>query len=91
MTIEKARRVLKEIKNTAVQSSLTGSLTHGSGMLIKAYNEIFRHAVSQQWIANDGIITEINENELGEGGKRGRHMDYLGCAAGLLMALLEDS
>ena len=88
MTIEKAKRTLKEIKNTAEHASLTGSLTDGAGVLIKAYNAILKHAVAQQWIENNGIVTEIDAAEIGDNVKP---MDYVGCVAGLLSALLEES
>ena len=88
MTIEKARRTLQEIKDTAAHASLTGSLRHGSGVLIKAYNAIFKQAIAQQWLADDGIVTEINIDEIGSEWKE--RMDYLGCAAGLFIALIEE-
>ena len=87
MTIEKAKQTLKEIKRTAQNASLTGSLQGGTGVLIKAYNAIFKHAVSQQWIENNGIVTEIDAAEIGNDVE---HMDYVGCAAGLLSVLLEE-
>ena len=87
MTIEKAKRILKEIKNTAAHASLTGSLKGGAGLLIKAYNTVFNYAVAQQWIENIGIVTEIDEAEIGD---KVKPMDYVGCAAGLLSALLEE-
>ena len=87
MTIEKAKQTLKEIKNTAEHASLTGSLRDGAGVLIKAYNAIFKYAVSQQWIENIGIVTEIDIAEIGADVK---HMDYIGCIAGLLSSMLEE-
>ena len=87
MTIEKARQILNEIKKTAEQASLTGSMKGGSGVFIKAYNAIFKYAVSQQWIADIGIVSEIDIADIGEGVKI---MDYIGCSAGLLRSMLEE-
>ena len=87
MTIEKAKKTLKEIKNTAEHASLTGSLKGGAGLLVKAYNAIFRYAVSQQWLENIDIVTEIDIAEIEDNVKP---MDYIGCAAGLLSSLLEE-
>ena len=88
MTIDKAQRTLQEIKKTAMNASLTGSLKGGAGVLVKAYNAIFKHAVSQQWIENNGIVTEIDIAELDDSPRH--QMDYIGCAAGLLSALIEE-
>ena len=87
MTIERAKRTLHEIKDTCEDASLTGSLTGGASVFIKAYNAIFKHAVSQQWIENIGIVTEIDIAEIDE---NVNPMDYIGCSAGLLMALMEE-
>ena len=87
MTIEKAKRTLKEIKNTAEHASLTGSLRDGAGVLINAYNAIYKHAMSQQWLEKIDIVTEIDIAEIGADVEQ---MDYIGCAAGLLSSMLEE-
>ena len=87
MTIEKAKHTLREIKSTAEDASLTGSLQRGAGVLVKAYNAVFKHAVSQQWLENIGIVTEIDMTEISD---KEELMDYIGCAAGLLSAMLEE-
>ena len=85
MTIEKAIRILGEIKGTAGHASLTGSLRDGSGPLINAYNAVFKQAITQQWIANEGIVSEIDVEQI-----NGEEMDYVGVSAGLLCSLLKE-
>ena len=87
LNFEQAKRALNEIKCVAGNASLTGKFSGGSGVLIKAYNDIFKHAVTKQWIANNGIVSEIDATQIDASDDR---MDYVGCAAGLLMALMED-
>ena len=87
MTIEKAKRILKEIKNTAEHASLTGSLQDGASVYIKAYNVIYRYAVAQQWLEDIGVVAEIDIPEIGEDVEQ---MDYVGCSASLLMSLLDE-
>jgi len=81
MTIEKARRILQEIKNTAHEASLIGSMSNGAGALVKAYNVVYKHAISQQWVEDIGIVSELNVDE---------KMGYVGCSAALLMSMLEE-
>ena len=85
MTIEKAKSILKQIRNTAQESSLTGSMEGGAYVLIKSYNAIFKYAVSQQWIEDIGIAFEIKTNEIPEDIE---WMDYVGCTAAMLEGML---
>ena len=86
MTREKATKVLRQIKTTAAESSLTGSLRDGHAVLVKAYNAIYKYAIDKQWIENTGIVSEINLDDVG-------HdvcwMDYIGCSAALFASLLD--
>jgi hypothetical protein len=85
MSIEMARSTLKQIKSTSEHASITGSMKHGAIPLMKAFNAIFKLAVTQQWIPDVGIVTELSHEDIGEGVKS---MDYIGCSAALLLGML---
>ncbi|MCL2406628.1 MAG: hypothetical protein FWC95_01730 [Defluviitaleaceae bacterium] len=87
MTIEQARRILKNITNTAHDSSLTGTFQNGAAPLVQAYNAIFKYAITQQWFADIGVVSELDMQKLPPSGED--LMDYIGCAAAVLAGMLE--
>ena len=87
MTIDKAKNLLKSIKAMAEHSSMTSALKTGADVLIKAYNDIYKYAVEQDWIdVNIGIVGAINSDEIPKDVKK---MDCVGVSAGLLINFIE--
>ena len=83
---EKAKRLLKEIYDTALDATLTGALRGGVEPLCLIYNNIRTHAIENGWVEQE-LILEINEETMAEGRD---WMGDVGVAAKMFLILLND-
>lgn len=83
MTKRQAVNILGQIKKLALEASLTGALEGGGKMFANTYNSVRQKAITEKWIDDEDIIPVIDANGHVS-------MDDVGCAAALLMGLLED-
>ena len=82
MEKKKLISVLKEIRNIAGESSLTGMFTQSASILVKNYNAILESAKKDGLITEDiTFVTELSENA---------NIDEVGVAAAILLAYLDD-
>ena len=82
MEKKKLVAVLKEIRNIAGESSLTGMFKQSASVLVKNYNAILESAKKDGLITGDiGFVTELPETA---------NIDEVGVAAAILMAYLDD-
>ena len=84
---EKAIKMLEEIYSIALNSSMTGSLHDGCGVLYMSYNKIREAAINNGWIDGEWVV-ELKKGELLC--EDDNWMDVIGTAAKLLMVQLED-
>ena len=62
LTISKARRMLKEIYDIAMEGSMTRSLSDGDEILAVQYNKIRDIAIKNKWIDEDWVV-ELKKGE----------------------------
>lgn len=77
---EQIYRLLREIKKLASHASLTGSLSEGVSLLIKAYNECYRVLTEMEAIPDMESVAELDETA---------SVDEVGIAASLLAAFIQ--
>ena len=83
MEKKKVISILKEIRNIAGESSLTGMFTKSALVLVKNYNAILESAKKDGLITDDiDFVTELSETA---------NIDEVGVAAAILLAYLDDS
>ena len=82
MEKKKLISILKEIRNIAGESSLTGMFTKSAPVLVKNYNAILKSAKKDGLITGDiDLVTELSETA---------DIDEVGVAAAILLAYLDD-
>ena len=82
MEKKKLISILKEIKNIAGKSSLTGMFKQSASVLVTNYNAILESAKRDGLITDDiDFVTELPETA---------NIDEVGVAAAILMAYLDD-
>jgi hypothetical protein len=82
-----AIKLLKKIRSVAGDASLTGAMRGGSELLRKTYAQIREAAIGEKWVTDPELIPELTDDVLNENAE---HMDIIGTAATLFLALLED-
>ena len=82
MEKKKLISILKEIRNIAGESSLTGMFRQSASVLVKNYNAILESAKKDGLVTGDiDLVTELPETA---------NIDEVGVAAAILMAYLDD-
>ena|GEM_PF-1124984 len=87
LTKRKAIKMLDEIHSIALDSSMTGSLHDGCGVLYMTYNKIRDAAINNGWIDGDWVV-ELKKGELLC--EDDNWMEVIGAAAKLLLVQLDD-
>ena len=88
----KARKMLQEMSDIAVNASMTESLMRGARMLMVNYNKIRDTAIKNGWIDGD-LIAEFNKDEYvdeNDNWEDATIMDAIGISVKLLLSQLED-
>jgi hypothetical protein len=82
MEKKKLLSILKEIRNIAGESSLTGMFKNSAPVLVKNYNAILGSAKKDGLVTGDvDLVTELPETA---------DIDEVGVAAAILLAYLDD-
>ena len=94
MNKQTMKEILKSIKNSAQECSLTTKCVDGDLLFIQTYNKLRKIAIDENWIDSD-IVIELNLNDASIFGEEIERlnierMDVIGAAATIFAASLID-